>query len=463
MRQKVLALEEERLESAQALVDLGNIELEVQADDQHIDELETQSRDLAEHIDSAEDAIETVGTLEEVTEVTRQETEETEGGSRALDVAMEHFYTRLGMTKEAAKITVATESGFTDTLKRVGQALWRLLQKIADWLMTLYQKLVFSIERMKKRAARAKQAARSQGHHDGGHVIKNRTLRNFFNYRGKDYRESDIAGAMSKNVSGVEKLWSHVSSVAESTIESTQYILDHPILGFLSDSAGGVNQGREREIITRFNDFVKNLFSSMSNNNTFSSERVQKGGAHLVVNKMHMPFGNYVMSFTMMDAHAPKVDDTVMASALMRRVKSSFGYEPPEHAEKREVLKSLSSKDIEEVLRNIDRDIHAAERIAAEAAQIQKKIKALSNRSMNQTLSKVFQGDQKDAASFAIAFSMVNMLNRFAHGPVGGLSLYMLKSTHYSLHLVERSLKLNAQGIASEEPLQELHQLALPA
>lgn len=470
MRTKILALEEERNDPAEAIQLVAATEPDAQADEQEVQQLDSESEELEVSLDQAgqaqaiSDAV--IDTVVPVVPAEGQSVELTAGGSDALATALEHMLNSLGMQPTQSHALVAMEGlsieqrrerlsvsmeGIGSALKKVAQAIWRVLQKIADWLVRLYHRMVLSVKRLRTRLDAAKRAASEVSKNSGGHEIKNRELRNFFSFRGVDLESHDIAGAVLKNSAGSEKLWEKVRVGAEKAASTAEWMVENPGSQFADHFvANGRNMGADwrAERNKKGNEFAQDLFGGVINNMQFSSERFKDGRAHMVRNQLHMPFGNYVMEFTLVDTHAPQEE----GAHPLGSVRSSFGFEPPQHvSEHRQPLMSLFSDEIHKVLDVVARDLHLLEKVQAEAVKIQQKLHTLSKKAFSEAQGQ-YRGwlrDEVKIESFSMAYNIVNIASRFAHGPLGGLSIYMLKSAHYALRLVEKSITLNAAGPAA--------------
>lgn len=455
MRKGILALE--------SLDEVQSDPQAAEADDQIVESLEAESDGLAHDLERADQAEETsqamVNTIQQLQPDDQSPMVLSIGGSDALAASLEHMLTSLGLERNRAHDMVAMEGlsvaerpdrlavsmeGVMDVIKKVGQAIWKILQKIVDWLVTLYQKITLSVKRMKSRLMAANHASAAAPNSHGGHEIKNRTMRNFFNHQGLDIESEDVPNAVVQNTVGVKKLWNGTLAGCKKAATSAEWFIEHPGSQYIPNS---FNKGWNAERARLTNEFTNGIFGAVINQGAFTSRNHISGGVHLVDNELHMPFGNYVMRFTMLDANAPRDAES---PSPFNYVRSDFMYEPPKRSETRQPLLSLSDHQIDQVLSSLSVDLHFLEQVEREAQDVQKQMRNLASRAQREmfTEARSFAGDRVRIESYGIAMAVIKIAGRLAHGPLGGLSIYTLKAAHYSLKLVEKSLKVNATGPA---------------
>jgi hypothetical protein len=127
------------------------------------------------------------------------------------------------------------------------------------------------------------------------------------------------------------------------------------------------------------------------------------------------------------------------------KVGSSFGYDPKIPEEKNRLpLLSLSSDDIHRLLSIMNAYVREIEKVSSQIKAAESSMSKLSRRADAEAKNAKTGFDIMNEQSFLMAHTYMLALTKLVHGPVSGMSIYMLKSLFYSLSLAEKSVAAGA-------------------
>ena len=462
MKKSLLAMEDDEIHQGdQVVVELPQSDPILSDEHQDLvdlsDEAEQNTTKL-ERVDEALDTTDRIVEMREIVESTPEDQPPTAGGQAALAVAVEHMFDVLGAEYSKDARAVAMEGMAVDerqkrlklgmetigeTIRKVGAAIAKIIRKIIDWVKMVWQKLTLSVGGMKKRLSALEKQKLDR--FPGGVELKNGTLRNFFSFRGIDIESQDLVSAIASNLKASGKIWEVTAESAKKGTEATTMLLDHPegLGGWTISSSGAKRTSdayhEDRERLKQ--EFQGMLYTTIVENGTFTSTKSEFAGTRYIEKTMHMAFGNYVMRMNLMDTH----QELNGKKAHPGKIGSSFGYDPNiTEAKNRQPLLSLSSDDIHHLLPTLTGYIHEIEKVSGQIKTMESSLSKLQGRATRKVMASSSSIYDVHQESYLMALTYMHVLTKLVHGPVSGMSIYMLKSLFYSLTLAEKSVAAGA-------------------